>query len=218
MRFNVRLKTVGLFCIGWAHPTALGLDIPFIRGTREGGTLSIYIPGSSFKGALRSAASRLAEAYGFKSCGEVRPERIKDVHESVGVCDVCKLFGYPQSRSHSPLIISDLEAVNDVRTLTMTRVRINDESLKSAEGALFTIEYVPPGTEFIGNVTVLDAEQRSLALLLLALAELRLGRFGRSGVVDVKIENGSRLEETLHDTQWLNLLNELRRWLWDGVL
>lgn len=222
MKFTVRIRSIGLACIGWAHPMALGADVAFIRGVRVGKSpvYEPYIPGSSFKGALRSAASRIAEVYGFKTCNEVRPERIRGVHRELGgICDVCKLFGYPQSNTQSPLTISDFESTGKIETVAVTRVRLEDYSLKAAEGALFTTEHILPEAEFRGNIIITqDTEQRLLGLMLLSLAELRLGRLGRRSLMDLKIEEEVELEKALINTPWLNLLNELKEWLWSAIL
>ena len=87
-----------------------------------------------------------------------------------------------------------MKATGEVDTITVTRIRIDDESLCTAKGALFAVECVSPGTEFIGSISVLDADERSLALLLLALSEIRLGRFGRGSLIDIKVENYGDLE------------------------
>lgn len=220
MKLVVGLRTVGLSCVGWSHPTALEADVPFTKRAVESGELvahEVYIPGSSFKGALRSAASRVAEAYGFTSCGEVKPQLIEKAHGSGGICDVCKLFGYPKSKSQAPLFVSDLEPVGQTQSIVVTRVRLDDQTLKVAEGALFTTEHILPSAEFKGTILVHGAEPRLLRLLLLALAELRLGRFGRRSLVDLKIEEDVELERELEGA-WLELLNDLRRWLWLEVL
>lgn len=218
MKLSVKLKTVSLFCVGWSYPTVIGPDVQFVKRINYDGTSEVYVPASSFKGALRSSASRVAESYGFKSCGEVRPERIKARHEEIGrTCDVCELFGYPWSPSTSPLIFSDLLPTSYVETLTLTRIRIDDRSMRVAEGALFSVEYVPPGCEFAGTIELINVPKDKIALLLLALAELRLGRMGRSSLIDLKLENVNELADLLKDTNWLNLLNELKEWLWDEV-
>jgi len=196
----------------------LGPDIQFVKRINYDGSSEIYIPASSFKGALRSSASRISESYGFRSCGEVRPERIREKHEKIGgLCDICKLFGYPGSALPSPLILSDLLPVNHVETIALTRVKIDDRSMRAAEGALFLIEHVPPGCEFAGIVELTSTSKEKIALLLLSLAELRLGRMGRGGLIDLRIEDASELEAVVKDTLWLNLLNELRRWLWSDL-
>jgi len=194
----------------------MGPDIQFVKRISYNGDSQIYIPASSFKGALRSSASRIAESYGFKSCEEIRPERIREKHEKIGgICDVCKLFGYPGNNLPSPLIFSDLLPTGPVEVFALTRVRIDDRSMRAAEGALFSTEYIPPQCEFAGTIELINVPKEKVALLLLSLAELRLGRIGRgSGLVDLKIENASELDNVLKNTVWSNLLNELKEWLW----
>lgn len=219
MRFNVRLKSLGLFCIGWSHPSVLGPDIQFIRETTYDGDVRIYIPGSSLKGALRSSASRIAQNYGFTSCGEVKPEFIEEAHIKIEICDVCDLFGYPKSNTLSPLIVSNLKATEVIEPSALTRVRIDDRSMRAAEGALFTVEYVPPGSEFIGDIRLINPTEKRAALLLLSLADLRHGRFGRgSQPIDIKIEDAQELENLFKRSPWFSLLSELKEWLWNDVL
>lgn len=100
----------------------------------------------------------------------------------------------------------------------LTRVRIDDKSLRAAEGSLFSVEYIPPGCEFTGTIRLTDISMKKTILLLLSLAELRLGRIGRGGgPVDLMVEGVEELDGLLRDTPWLNLLNELKRWLWNEV-
>ncbi|MBO3769587.1 MAG: RAMP superfamily CRISPR-associated protein [Thermoproteota archaeon] len=220
MKFLVRVRAIGLLCIGGGYPMPT-VDIPFSKRIMNiGGNLvyNPYIPGSSFKGALRSAASRISNSYGFKSCGEVRPELIESFHEALGgTCDVCKLFGYPKAGTPSPLIVNDLEPSNGSlkRTFTMTRIRLKDETLKVEEGALFKSEHVEPNTEFSGFINVLTDDQNLLGLLCLSLAELRLDRIGRRSAIDLKLEKTEELEKLLKGSKWLTLVEDLKRWLWE---
>lgn len=230
INFSVRVKTLGLATVGWSHPMALEADIPFSRmasvteSSREDPKFTIYIPGSSFKGALRSSASRIAHAYGFTSCGAVRPEAIERAHGSGSACDVCRLFGYPKARyfdathpevrGSSPLIISDLKPLKAPETTVATKIRVEDSTLKVARGALFRVEHVLPTTEFKGEIWVLTSERELLGLLLLAMANFRLSSFGRRSIADLRVENVEELEKYL-DSKWLPLLSDLKRWLWD---
>lgn len=214
IRFIVKLKAVGIAGLGWSHPAAMGPDIPFARRSVRKGKEScfeVYVPGSSFKGALRSAASRIAGSYGFRTCGMTKPELIKSAHGS-GVCDVCDLFGVPGGPT-SKVFVSDLIPQRGFKTLKVTRIRLEDSALKAAKGALFTTECVSPRAEFAGTLQVVNANVRLLALLLLALAELRLGRLGRGSLLDLRIEDDAALRNAI-TSEWLPLLNELEEWLW----
>jgi len=232
LRFSVRIKTVGLATVGWSTPSALGVDIPvakkFIK-KKDGGGYRIYVPGSSFKGALRSAASRVAEAYEFTSCGFTEPAMIKTVHDRRGVCHVCRLFGYPLRSVGGLVSVSDLELLDDTKrslTFRLTRTKLDDSSLKVEEGSLYTSEHILPETEFKGFIevnfekdeTVDTAETDMLGLILLGLAELRLGRFGRRSLIDIKLEDVEELEKELDGTKWRPLLDDLKRWVWSGTV
>ncbi|MEM0233149.1 MAG: RAMP superfamily CRISPR-associated protein [Candidatus Nezhaarchaeales archaeon] len=222
MRFYVRARPVGIALIGWNYPSMFDIDLAFMRKIKRSsnGDLSkqIYIPGSSFKGALRSAASRIAKSYGFTSCGYVEPELIREAHERSGVCDVCKIFGYPKNSTSSLIHVSDLNPVNNVRTFNVTRTRLEDDSLKVAEGALYTYEYIYDQAEFRGCIEICSRDPNVFGLILLGLAELRLGRIGRSSLFDLMIERSEELGEILINTRWSQLLDDLKRWLWIGVV
>lgn len=228
MRIYLKVKPVGLATIGWSFPSAIGVDLPIARKLVKSGNnieYRIYIPGSSFKGALRSATSRIAEAYGFSSCGFIEPELINEAHKISGVCDVCSLFGYPGNKVSSPLSVTDFELVNRATTFTITRTKINDESLKAEEGALYKYEHLSTDAEFKGFIeinfkncnNVKGREADITGLILLGLAELRLDRMGRRSLFDLKLDNTEELKKALSGTKWDALLHDLERWLWYGA-
>ncbi|MBS7612361.1 hypothetical protein KEJ27_09235 [Candidatus Bathyarchaeota archaeon] len=219
--FKVRLKPVGLLSVGWVYPLRIDADVPFMRKgvkSSEGITYRCYIPGSSFKGALRSSASRIADLFGFKSCGEVNVEYIRKAHGKIGLCDVCKLFGYPGSSEQGLLYVADFDLVNDVATLTSTGIRVDDSSCKVAEGALFTVEKIPRNAEFLGRVSLATHDVKLIELTLLALANLRLDRIGRRSQLDLKLEDTKLLETFLKEPHWMEFLNEMKEWLYHEVL
>jgi len=232
LKFGVRIKTVGLATVGWSTPSALGVDVPVARKLirkMSGEEYRVYVPGSSFKGALRSATSRVAEAYGFTSCGFIDPTMIMEAHRLRGVCDVCRLFGYPLRSIGGLVSVSDLELQDDARrslTMRITRTKLDDTSLKVEEGALYTSEHTFPDIEFKGFIeinfeedeTVSAAETDMIGLVLLGLAELRLGRFGRRSLIDIKLEDVEEIEKKLDGTKWSSLLDDLRRWVWTGII
>ncbi|MCS6769975.1 MAG: RAMP superfamily CRISPR-associated protein [Candidatus Caldarchaeum sp.] len=205
-RIVLNLRPAALLSVGFSHPRALGPDIPFASkpAKRDRRTAHIpYIPGSTVKGSLRSAASRIAKAYGFTSCGEGFSRSMKD-------CDVCSLFGKP-GITYPKVFFSDFVPDGEVKFHSLTRVGIDDKSSTASEHTLFSVECVAHPTVFRGEVNFRELSGREFELLLLALAELRLDRFGRSSFVDLRIEEVSGLDipETLKE-----VFEELCEWLW----
>lgn len=208
--FRVSVRPVGLLTVGGSAPASVGPDIVFTSIYGKGGR-SLYIPGASFKGVLRSAASRVARSYGFSSCGQVRPDLISRAHGD-GLCDVCKLFGSP-SRSYLPVVFfSDLVPAAKAAPWAVTRVHIEDSTLRALERGLYSAEVVT-GVEFVGSVRYGEDAISLLPLLLLAAAELRMDRFGRASAVDLKFEDTDELRSDLA-SEWHGLLDELGDWLW----
>ena len=233
IRFKLRLRAVSLLTVGWGVPDVLGSDVVHARKRKLGGAKGravevLYVPGSSVKGALRTAASRVALAYGFESCNEVRPRLIAEAHSRPeliaeahsGVpCNVCRLFGYPgdDPLAASRIWVSDFNPVGEPRTVIVARVSLDNRTLTAAEGTLYSMEHLLPGSEFEGEVRVDESARDLIPLLLLAIAELRTGSFGRRAVVDAKVEDGGALDGVV-ESRWHPLLNELRNWLWKGVV
>ncbi len=226
IRFRLRLRAMSFLTIGSGIPDIMGADVVHVRKTVVNGEVTrnvIYIPGSSVKGVLRTNASRIANAYGFKSCIEIDPRRLCALlNESGAGCDVCELFGRPGAdpRYSSKLFVSDFtseEAENN--RMLVTRVSLDDRTLTSRRGALYSVEHVLPGTEFTGTLKVEDdgSVGRLLPLLLLAIAELRLKGLGRGGLVDAKVEDNNSLDALVGD-EWRPLVEGLRSWLWEGRL
>lgn len=224
IEFRLRLRAATLLTVGWGVPEVMGAGVVHARKL-VGSRYELYIPGSSVKGALRTSAARIAGAYGFSSCGEVEPGRIREAHKRMGgSCHVCRLFGMPKMPDgdfdvpgESAVYVSDFRLVGGVATEVLTRVSIDDQTLSARRRALYTMEHLPPGAEFEGLVRLEEGGGALLPLLLLAVAELRTGRFGRRSIVDAKVDDGGRLEELIGE-EWKPLLQRLRAWLWKEVI
>jgi len=211
-RFTVRLRPIGLLTVGGSHPELAGADIAFVTTSVDGREV-VYVPASSFKGALRSSASRVAERYGFRSCGQTSPELMQRAHAGSGTCDVCRLFGVPSRNPSQHLFFDDLLPDGSLTSRQLiTRVRINDRSMRAEDGGLYTSEAVYSG-EFTGQVRYSEEVVELLPLLLLGLAELRMDRFGRRSSVDLRLEGTDQLRQDL-GREWHPLLDALEGWLW----
>ena len=162
-----------------------------------------------------------------------------------GPCDVHRVFGAPghPSRSRSCVEVTHFLPVagpeegrrwfesgslwrSPVRPsaepvpLGITRVSIYDRASVASPGLLYTYEQLPIGTTFYGEVAIRtrDAElrEKALKLVLAALANLRLDRLGRAGIVDVAILEASEGLRSLAegDPVCRLLLRGLEEWWW----
>ncbi|MEM1973023.1 MAG: RAMP superfamily CRISPR-associated protein [Nitrososphaerota archaeon] len=204
IRFDVELKSLGLFLVGGPTPIHTHLDITVHR-TRDPDK-NVYvptIPGSSVKGVLRSSLSRVAHAFGIKVCGDW-PQASDD-------CDSCYLFGAPGSEGR--VWVSDF--TGERSTVSLTHVSLDDSAGTAREMALYTSEYVKPGSIFKGRIEYNGGVER-LAPLLVAMAALRTDRAGRSGLIDLRIANADQLRGVLSGLgEYSILLEYLGVWAWD---
>ncbi|ACP37673.1 RAMP superfamily CRISPR-associated protein [Saccharolobus islandicus] len=168
------------------------------------------IPPSSIKGAMRTAVHNLLPK-GYTSCGEVEPESIKKAHEK-GICDVCKLFGYPDSLT-SCFTIEVSHA--DYRISYLTRVSIDDKTQKVKEGSLFTQEVILPNNNISFTIYYTCNDERLFKLLLYSILDLRYWRLGRNTMVDVKVNNVEDICKGIKcDDEIKGILNQLSSYLW----
>lgn len=204
IKFYVELKPLGLFLVGGASPIYTHLDITVHR-TRDPvkGTYRPTIPGSSVKGVLRSSLSRVAHAFGMKVCG--------DWPQAYDNCDSCYLFGAPGTGGR--VWVSDF--TGEEGTVSLTHVSLDDNTGSAREGALFTSEYIKPGSFFKGWIEY-DGDVVRLRPLLVAMAALRTDRAGRRGLVDLRIANAGELKGILSGLgEYSVLLDYLGVWAWD---
>ena len=209
---KVVLKVLSPLTVGYVGKP-VGPDIAFNE---------LGIPPTTLKGVLRASLSRyLSEidpGSGFSSCGEIEPERIRIAHEKMGrACDVCSLFGYPESRGSSWRPAESrgrvkLRWITDIggELETMTRIAIDDLTGSVKENALFSQEYLAPGKELEFEAFI-DGGCRELELFLISLEALRFYRVGRAGMVDLKVESPSDVERELSGCGSQEALHRLRR-------
>lgn len=168
----------------------------------------MVVPPSSIKGTLRTAISNFLPK-GYTSCNGTSPEEIMKAHEREGVCDVCKLFGYPNHESDCIKI--EVVGAQKLDRLIVTRVSINDKTQTAEKGKLFSSEAVKPLSEF--EVKIYFNEKcgdRLLKLLLYSLLALRLWRLGRNAMIDLKLV----YEGSPKDDEMRVLLDRLSNYLW----
>lgn len=169
-----------------------------------------FIPGSSFKGVLRSGVERLAPALGFATCAltpgthatcPTANDTEKDAYEalrerrgtterdlvnflSARLCDTCRLFGSPFAASR--LRVEDLRLSNrDPEVFRRRAVRdgvgIDRDTGAARERIKFDAEIVPADATFSVRLLLENAEPGDVALLCLGLADLTRPRGLRIG-------------------------------------
>ncbi|MBT9164585.1 MAG: hypothetical protein DDT23_00587 [candidate division WS2 bacterium] len=153
-----------------------------------------YIPGSSFKGIIRSTVERIIPYLdGFKTCALIKgadcatvnevkmdqlKERLKGDEEGEPIdllCDTCKLFG--STAVASKVKISDLYVTEPWIGLFEKRdgVGIDRDTETSAEGAKFEYEVVPSQTEFNFEMVCENLDEGDKLLLSIGLREMQSG-------------------------------------------
>ncbi len=202
IRLRVSFRPLSSFTVGGSSPSSAA-DTPFNR---------LLVPPSTVKGAMRTAVTALLPD-GYTACGEVEPGLVRLKHRQMGgPCDVCKLFGYPDGPSR---VYVTVEAQPEEFDL-LSRVSIDDKKWVAEEKKLFSQQVVRPGVEFKASITMdtrglePGEERRLVRLLLYSLHALRLWRLGRGAMVDLRVE-----EHNLPESEYGDLLEPLKRWLWE---
>jgi len=195
-----------------------GTDLKCVRTRRGGDEPTVFIPGSSLKGVVRSAAEANLRGQTFggiqgacnpldpTSCGE--QNRFKGQDTSADIhrkhCLACRLFGSQSIKGRAS--IRDLlpppgpETIDANRTLVRFGVAINRVSGGVSRGKLFDQEVVPEGVTFAGDIALENYQVWQLGLLGAAFGELndgfaQLGSSKSRGLGVVHVELVSMLHE-----------------------
>lgn len=212
---RIRITTITPLAIR-AGDTGLepgGTDLKCVRTRRGGREPTVFVPGSSLKGVVRSAAEANVRGQTFGGVqGACNPidtsscsDRIRNVrHDSARVhrehCLACRLFGSLSMKGRAsirdllPTVGDETDEAN--RTQVRFGVAINRVSGGVSRGKLFDQEVVPVGVTFSGDVALENYQVWQLGLLASAFAELNDGfaQLGSSksrglGVVQVKVDS-----------------------------
>jgi len=169
-------------------PTS-SVDLQVIT-TNINGTEVPFIPGSSLKGVFRSSSEFIARSYGIKACmmGEgckndydldlKRFMKSGDVDSIINTlskyCLTCKIFGSASYYSH--ISFSDAYPKNQVpRRGVKTGIAIDRRSGAVKKGALYTVEFVMPGSEFEGSIRFYNLPNYAIGLISTVLNNINLG-------------------------------------------
>ena len=222
--FQSRLKLKGTvetqtgIRVGAGRSTAvIGSDLPVVRDA-EGAP---YIPGSSFKGVLRSYVESILRSFSEERsvvCNPVNQneqcitkEEMENLKEKRSdqliidnICWVCKFFG--SSWYASKLQIRDLYVPGDQwfgQFQQRDGVAIDRDTETSVQGHLYDFEVVPAGTPFEFHAIVENATDWQLGMLYLGLSAFKKGDLtigGASsrglGVITLKLDSAHYIDKT----------------------
>ncbi|HJQ31672.1 MAG TPA: CRISPR-associated RAMP protein Csx7 [Pyrinomonadaceae bacterium] len=196
--FDNRVTLVGTLTaltalrVGAGRATGVtGTDLPVVRDAFG----RPYIPGSSFKGALRASVEALVRSVSSSSeavCdplggGCVKPkegkEREEDFQQRVEkeTCLVCHVFGSPWLASKVNVRDLPVEGMWVDQYEVRNGVGIDRDTGTAAEGLLYDFEVVPAGTAFSCKIVVENADEWELGLLMMALRPFELGEAALGG-------------------------------------
>ena len=172
-----------------ADPTLL--DMNFVRTDHGDLGTTVYLPGSSLKGVLRSHAERIARTLGLRCCDPLGDgscgrrlegrEGLSSPQKYAELCTICRLFGHTVQASH--LCISDAYPQTPIlRTERRDGVAI-DRVSGAVAGGPFSLEVVTEG-RFATQLSLHNFQLWQVGLLAIALRDLERGRvpigFGKS--------------------------------------
>lgn len=178
-------------------------DSPFIR-TKSG---KVYIPGSSLRGAFRSAVERILASLNFpklKSCilfaqsstclnGDEKKkkallQRMETADEEAIVkeldkelCNVCKVFGTTFNMSKVKFTDLYLAPEGSISVIKRDGVGIDRDTETAVDGAKFDYEVVEKDAQFQFEMIIENADEADLAVLAIGLQELTRGELWIGG-------------------------------------
>ncbi|MBL7183263.1 MAG: CRISPR-associated RAMP protein [Anaerolineae bacterium] len=206
-RFHSRLRLVGTLTVGTALRVGSGVgegmtgaDITVVKDAVG----RPFIPGSSFKGVLRTEVERIARTIDKRpllwACDDplndagrcvtnADMEALKGKDEAVRTeevlrksCPVCRIFGSPWLASK--MLVKDLGLKDPARWPERFPVRDGvgiDRDTGTVAVGPYTYETVPPGTEFTCEIVLENADEFEQGVVLLGLREFQEGRAGLGG-------------------------------------
>ncbi len=212
--FRRRLRLTGRLRLETALRLGSGLtdelsstDIAVVKDTQR----RPYIPGSSFKGALRAHVERLVRlvepepplpGHGRGACNPVdrhewcitaeHMDTLRDDPDTLDdevyrrSCRICQVFGSPWLASRvlvKDLCLAEPELWFDRRYQVRHGVGIDRDSETAAHNILYDYEAVPAGTEFEWEIVVENAHQERVedGLVIWGLREFANGRVRLGG-------------------------------------
>jgi len=178
------------------------VDLVVVKVRDANGHEYPYIPGSSLKGAIRSHCVKLMRSAGLRVCDGLpgatclrgnefdELERAGLSHEDIiraiasrsidaGICLGCLIFGAPGLASHTRFYDAYPE---NYRLGYRTMVAIERRTGAARRGALFSVEYVEPGSRFSFRIEFLNLPNYAIGVVAEALRDMDLGLLKLGGL------------------------------------
>lgn len=164
-----------------ADPTLL--DMSFVRTTHALLGRTVYLPGSSLKGALRSYCEKVGRTVGLPVCDPLKPdscgrrlERLAKTADGAKIyaelCPICRIFGHTVMASH--LHVSDAYPTPDTAIAVNQTEERDGVAIDRVSGAVavgpFQLEVVTRG-EFAASLRLRNFQLWQVGLLAVALRD-----------------------------------------------
>lgn len=227
MRISLLIRTIGLSSFGDAK-TEYGADLITVRTYIPSLKLEVpIIPGTQIKGVLRTAASFIHDILVDKNIISWNKDYFKtcrgNLKDPCHKCLICTIFGSP-GLPQTPLHVSNFYPIREdkvkkvmkeglvnalrnpdywyiPRTISISRIRIDDSRGTVYPGALYTYEHLYPETLFYGELTIYRNLLRSIIgekeldkvyiessiLVLASIAQLNYINIGRNSLCLYKV-------------------------------
>ncbi|MEM3387371.1 MAG: CRISPR-associated RAMP protein Csx7 [Nitrososphaerales archaeon] len=211
LKFTVKAEEPLRIGAGEAPPLAT-IKLPVVTIRKDGENLP-YIPGSSFKGVLRSTCELIARTSGLKVCmagscsqekvverGQKLYEALEDALKVNNIptvlqlvskyyCLICKILGSGSYASH--IHVSDSYPEGSVTRGAKMGIAINRRSGAVQTGP-YTVEFVEPGAQFETTLRMNNLPNYGVGLILVALdyvneGLIKIGGFKSRGFGRVSI-------------------------------
>lgn len=192
----------------------LDSDMPVVKSIDR----KPYIPGSSFRGVLRSLTESILRAL----CGEEKGACmgiensdkwcVKDENNLEKLCIACRIFGNTVVASKVrvlDLYLANPDSWDDSLYIVKDGISIDREKGTVADKAKFDYEAVPPGVDFKLEMIVENPDDGELGVLLMSLDLMSKGLgaiggkkgagLGHFEIVDFEMIVYDRAEELLKD-------------------
>ena len=206
--------------IGSGRDPPLGsqADLAVVRIYRNGRD-EPYIPGSSLKGVFRSVGEAMARAEkNLQVCSGLAKSTCMDLKQIDGVrlgdqvgsklrrndvegainlfnryaCLMCKIFGAPSYGAHVYFV--DAYVTGEYTINTRTGIAIDRRTGAAFRGALYTVEYVEPGSTFRLGIHTTNLPNYVLGMFakimkMVDRGEVRVGGFKTRGFGELKLKS-----------------------------